>query len=216
MLDLNNRTFGHLTVVSYGHMKRGDRYVVHYWRVKCSCGVEKDVTSSSLLSGTTISCGCYARAHRGTFGVKHGGRNTPEYTNWRRMKSRCLNPNTPGFHCWGGRGIKVCKRWLNSFENFFADMGVRPTPQHGLERKNNNGNYTPRNVVWATPKEQGQNRRTTKRYQFQGKSMTIAQWAEELGVSEVALRSRIGLKWPIDKALTQPYRKSPRQMANCV
>ena len=81
---------------------------------------------------------------------------SPEYNSWRAMKARCLNPNNEHY---GGRGIRVCKRWLNSFDNFLKDMGSRPSAKHSIERINNNGNYTPKNCCWTTQPEQLKNRR---------------------------------------------------------
>lgn len=93
--------------------------------------------------------------------MKRDGRSfTPEYSAWSKMKDRCYNVNGKRYPEWGGRGIRVCDRWLNSFENFFADMGFRPTPRHSLDRKDNDGDYSPENVRWATKTEQSINRRT--------------------------------------------------------
>ncbi len=92
--------------------------------------------------------------------LSHGMVRSPEYSSWCAMKARCLNPNTTRFEQWGGRGIKICPQWVNSFENFYADVGPRPTPKHSIDRIDNDGNYEPGNVRWATPKEQNNNKRT--------------------------------------------------------
>ena len=113
------------------------------------------------------SCGCESRAKIAAARTIHGdnrrGHRTAEYRIWRHMKSRCLNPKVPCFKYYGGRGIRVCIRWLNSFPNFLADMGRRPSPDLSIERKNNDGNYTPKNCKWATRSEQNKNRQTIQK-----------------------------------------------------
>lgn len=94
-----------------------------------------------------------------THGAAKGGRRTPEYNAWSAMRRRCLSPSCKAYPNYGGRGIQICHRW-SSFANFLADMGKRP-PGMTLERRNNNGNYTPRNCIWASYAAQGRNRRST-------------------------------------------------------
>lgn len=125
----------------------------------------------------------------------------PEKSVWYTMKARCFNPNNAKYHRYGGRGIAVCERWL-SFENFIADMGRRPSSRHTLERKDNNGNYEPDNVCWATMKEQGQNTSIVKRITFEGQTRTVTGWAEFLGVTQGSMSRRLAT-WPIERALTE-------------
>lgn len=114
---------------------------------------------------------------------------TKIYRLWSSMLTRCRNPKSPTYKNHGGRGIKVCERWL-SFENFYADMGDRPEGKQ-LERKDNDGDYTPDNCVWATKKDQANNRRTNRKLTFNGRTQTATQWADELGVSLQCLIYRL-------------------------
>jgi hypothetical protein len=123
------------------------------------------------------------------------------------MRRRCNYPTHGSYKDYGGRGIKVCERWNNSFENFYADMGDRP-PGSQIDRIDNDGNYEPGNCQWSTRKEQNNNRRSNALFTYQGKTQTLQQWAEEYGIDKKLLWHRLnGLKWPIEKALTTPKQR---------
>jgi len=121
--------------------------------------------------------------------VKHGQTGTRTYIAWVNMKSRCFNPNTIYFKWYGGRGITVCERWLD-FQNFFEDMGHCPDGMT-LDRIDNNGNYTPENCRWATHKTQHNNRRRNRHITADGRTQTLQQWCDELGLSSHCLRDRL-------------------------
>src|SRR5688572_10824698 len=121
----------------------------------------------------------------------HGKSKTPEWAIWMGMRLRCENPKQTSFEYYGARGIKVCERWRNSFQAFWEDMQCPRPDGMMLERKDTNGNYEPSNCVWATPRTQVLNRRTTKRYTFNGKSLTIPEWSEETGLHKSTIERRI-------------------------
>jgi hypothetical protein len=150
---MTGQKFGRLTVLR----REGSQGKGATWLCLCDCGTEHVVRRSDLTSGNTKSCGCLRREQASKASLSHGQSGTPTYASWEAMKRRCLNPNSPDYHRYGGRGITVCDRWL-SFENFLADMGERAEGT-SLGRIGDEGNYEPGNVRWMTPEEQAANRR---------------------------------------------------------
>lgn len=168
--------FGSLTVVSRAP---NNKWRERRWDCRCDCGNEKTVDGSTLRNGLIMSCGCL-------HGITHGHAHSREYRIWDGIKQRCLNLSNKAYPDYGGRGIKVCGRWLN-FENFLADMGNCPTQKHCIERINNDGNYEPFNCRWATRREQMLNTRRTKMLTACGKTMCMKDWGRELGVHETSV-----------------------------
>jgi hypothetical protein len=129
---------------------------------------------------------------------------TPEYIVWAGMKARCCYARHKAYADYGGRGIKVCDRWLNSFENFFQDMGERPSTKYSIERLDNDGDYSPTNCHWALKAAQSINRSDNRLLTYEGKTLTVSQWADELGISHGVLRQRLSRGWSIERTLSQP------------
>ena len=128
----------------------------------CDCGVLKEISVFRVKVGKTKSCGCYRKDVLSTLKTTHGMRGTPEYSSWRSIKGRCYSPSHISYKNYGVRGISVCEKWVNSFESFIEDMGLKPDNSYSLERLNNEKDYSPQNCVWATPTDQVLNRRKQK------------------------------------------------------
>ncbi|MGH9238774.1 MAG: hypothetical protein ACRD3G_12115 [Vicinamibacterales bacterium] len=129
------------------------------------------------------------------------GRETPEYRSWRAMRDRCGNPKVANYDVYGGRGIRVCERWQNSFEAFLEDMGPKPSAAHTIDRKDRNGHYEPDNCVWATRREQSQHLTSTRLLTFRGRTQSLSAWGRELGLGGSAISRRLKRGWSIEEAL---------------
>ena len=126
------------------------------------------------------------------------GKATPEYSAWSGMKARCLNPSTKNYPRYGGRGIKVCERWVHSFENFLADMGAKPSPQHSLDRIDNDGNYEPTNCRWTTNRVQFRNKSNNHYVTYNGHRVIVTDLPELVGLSLATIKRRLQSGTPID------------------
>lgn len=154
-----SRRFGRWTVLGRaGNTSAGTRLL----RCRCRCGKIRNVCSANLVSGASKSCGCLVPALIKAARTTHGMTGSHEYGCWKAMKARCGNPRAINFARYGGRGIRLCRRWKRSFASFLADMGPSPSAAHSIDRKNNDGHYEPGNCRWATVLQQNRNRRCSK------------------------------------------------------
>jgi hypothetical protein len=216
--EMIGRRFGRLLVVKLAETRprasgRGRRF---FYECVCDCGAVAKIVMSNLRSGMAKSCGCLKSIRTKEVMTKHKDCASPEYHSWQAMKARCCNPNSAKYPDYGGRGIKICDRWLNSYENFLADTGRRPSPRHTIDRKDNDGNYEPGNCRWATPKEQSANkrqRRDARLIEWNGRTKTLTEWARDRGLPINLLHYRLEKGWSAERALSQPQRKWARRSA---
>lgn len=185
------------------------------WVCACDCGAEVIVKAAYIINGHTLSCGCYRRDNISKRKRKHGfalkGNVDLLYKTWLSMRGRCANAAQADYARYGGRGITVCARW-DDFEAFRDDVGPRPSPAHSLDRIDNNGNYEPGNVRWATAAEQGRNKRNNVRLSLNGETLLLAEWEARTGISAKILDHRIRRGWSAERALTQTPSHSRRNI----
>jgi hypothetical protein len=192
-IDLVGQKFGRLTVVRFVDVRHSEAM----YACICDCGQEAIARASRLRNGEKRSCGCLILKH----GICVGG-----FPRWYHiylgMVSRCVNQKDRGFALYGGRGIRVCDRWLKSPADFLADMG-EPPDGLSIDRVDNDGPYSPENCRWATRVEQQNNRRCNRNITHQGKTQSLSEWAREIGLTNATLTKRLQ-SWSVDRALTAP------------
>lgn len=185
-LDIQGKRFGRLVVLCRAKVPNARNAM---WQCQCDCGA-MTIGAAANLGKTKFSCGCMA-SENGTEMLTinrlartdlHGESASIEWGIWSRMKNRCNNPNNAKYHRYGGRGIKVCDRWLNSFENFLADIGRRPSKRYSIDRIDNDGNYEPGNVKWSTAMQQSRNSTSIHPIEIEGVSMCIKDWCKTLNI----------------------------------
>jgi len=206
-IDHEGQRFGRLLVLGYVGV---GSYSSSLWLCLCDCGKETFVTASCLQrSRGTKSCGCLQRewsSRKAKARKTHGMTGSREYISYQAMLTRCENEKASDYKNYGGRGISVCKRWRDSFENFYSDMGTRPEGT-SLDRIDNDGNYEPGNCRWSTRLQQGNNQRTNRFLDHDGRKMTVSQWSRETGIVAATIKTRLRKGWSIYDALTKPTRK---------
>jgi len=176
-----------------------DKWYSWYSIYECHCGKQTLVKDSAVRQGQK-SCGC-------TRTITHGLSSSPEFQAWSSIKKRCLKPNNNQYKDYGARGISICKEWKNSFEDFYKDMGPRPSLKHSIDRIDNNKGYSKENCRWATMSEQNLNKRNSRKLSFNNETKSLTEWSRITGIKFETLRSRLSLNWPIERALTEPPKK---------
>jgi hypothetical protein len=174
--------------------------------VCCECSPEKHYVMNvyNLGTGHTKSCGCLQEENAGRYQTTHGKTGTKIYNTYIGILSRCNKESSTSYPNYGGRGIKVCDRWLESFEAFYEDMGEPPTKLHSIDRIDVNGDYSPESCRWATAKEQSNNKRNHHKMTLDGRTQNMSQWAEELDIDPSGILSRLARGWSEEETLKTP------------
>lgn len=197
------KPYGKWTVLDFSHKQRKGDHFDRFWMCRCECGTVRSVNEKNLRDGLTSSCGCSRKKD------KLKNHHYRCWTSWARMIQRCCNPNHKNFHHYGARGITVCERWRDSFEDFFEDMGERPQG-HTLDRINNDVGYRKDNCRWATSKQQNFNRRDNRLITYSGVTRPLTEWAEILNVLAGTLFSRVSYGWTDERIIGIPIKKYKR------
>jgi len=206
--DFEPETFGRLTTI-------GPRFRIgskSFQVCQCNCGTIGVYQCEHMNRGGTSSCGCYANERRKKRFTVHGEANrTPENRAWAKMRKRCYDTKCLDYPNYGGRGIKVCDRWLEpdgrGYMNFLEDMGRKPSTEHSIDRIDNEGNYEPENCRWATRIEQALNKRNTVFITAFGRTKTLFEFANEYGIGYRLLYDRLYKGWDTERAITEPKRE---------
>ncbi len=207
--EFTPETFGRLTTIGPRFMiptgvkrKHAPRQVC-----QCDCGNVGVYWLSNLRKGDTNSCGCLHAEKTSLASSTHRMSKTPTYSSWSKMKSRCYREKDIQYPNYGERGIRVCDRWLEpetGFLNFLVDMGERPSKNHSIDRIDTNGNYCPENCRWATPMEQGSNKRNNHLVEIDGKIDTITNWCRHFNIQPSTVKRRIKRGWTAASAVSTP------------
>lgn len=197
--DLTGHVYDRLTVLFRGENGIYNRVE---WVCECTCGNIATVCTNNLVRGKTRSCGCLYNEKV----VKHGMHGTPEYVIWCSIKARCYNTAHPHYLHYGGSGITMCDEWQDDFSAFYRDMGPRPSPEHSIDRRENDKGYDKDNCHWTDDIAQANNRSNNIRYTFDGETKTLAEWCLELNLNYHTVYSRLQQGWDFEKAITKPIR----------
>ena len=205
-LNITGKRFGKLVAIkTIGKNKNG----VYLWQCKCDCGNEITASVGNLNNGHTKSCGCLRADRCKTKFTKHGLERTRLYDIWRDMRLRCYDERNISYNRYGGRGITICDEWKEDVKAFYDwAMANGYNDSLTIERIDNDGNYFPENCRWATVKEQANNRRSNVLVTHKGKTQTMKEWANEVGIPYKVVWARTQkLGWSVERALTDPVRK---------
>lgn len=181
-----NEKFGRLRILKQVGVIKYKTCTVIVVECKCDCGNTSIVRKPKLINGHTQSCGCLQKETIRDLSKTHGLSKSSTYSSWASMINRCTNKNIEQFQNYGGKGVSVCKEWLN-FENFLSDMGVKPSKDHQIDRIDNNGNYEPSNCKWSTRIENCNNKSNNVKYNYKGEILSVTEISRRSGI----VRSRI-------------------------
>lgn len=195
-IDLEGNVFHRLTVLKYA----GKQNKSSCWLCMCECGESTVACTSDLRRGFKKSCGCWRSENTAGLSYIHGLSKTDEFHIWQGIKKRCLNKKCIAYADYGGRGIVICEEWKDDFISFLNHVGKRPSKMHSIDRIDNEGNYEPGNVRWATDREQASNTRSSKMVTYRGQTLPLIQWVEKLGVSYGRVLSRMQTGWSVSDA----------------
>ena len=199
-IDLTGQKFGRLTATCYA----GSDGRKSLWLTICECGSSGVRVASELRKGKTKSCGCLSREVARAGRTTHGMSRHPAFAVWRSMVGRCTLPTHQAWHNYGGRGIRVCRRWRKSFSAFWEDMGPTYSAGLTLDRKDNSKGYTPCNCAWATYTQQARNRRGNVLVQTPWGRVTVAEAAQRSGINVTTLLYRLAHGVPPSQLLKAP------------
>lgn len=212
-VDRTGQRLGRLIIsefVGYRTSGRGVRRAM--WRCVCDCGGETTISSKTIAAKSAKSCGCLQKETVSRATTTHGKSRTRLYKVWTAMKSRCHHEGDPQYHHYGGRGIHVCDRWRQSFENFEHDVGERPSSKHSLDRIDNDKGYEPGNIRWATARQQLLNRRKSIKYEYEGEMLSCREISERSGMKYMTLHQRLKKGMTAYEAVNTPL--DPRRTMN--
>lgn len=200
--DITGQKFNRLTAVKLVGIDKGHHAL---WECECDCGNRRTVSISDLKNGYVKSCGCQKKEKISELKTTHGEGKTKLYRVWSMMKDRCINPNDTSYERYGGRGIKVCDEWMNSYVAF-RDWAYQNGYNEclSIERIDNNGNYEPSNCKWATVIEQSRNRRSNIIIEINGQKKIVVEWAEIYNISPQTIYKRLKRGWNEIEAVTTP------------
>lgn len=197
--------FGRLVTVQRQDKTSASGRIRPHWLCRCDCGSASIVDSGNLRNGNSTQCRACSITSRSQKRRTAASEHPELYAVWKTMKARVSNPQNKSYASYGGRGITLSPRW-ERFETFLEDMGPRPTPDHQIERKDNDGPYSPENCIWATRQRQANNTRRNRLLEIGGVYKTLAQWCRDYGIDRDRVRARLDKGWPLQDALERPLR----------
>lgn len=212
-IDITGRVFNRWTVLerAANRKDRNGRTGEAQWLCRCECGTIRICRGAALRNGTHKNC----RRCRITHGATRFGKNNAQYSIYSSIKERCFNVNHIHYKDYGGRGITMCEEWRNDYAAFLRDVGPRPQGMTLDRYPNNDGNYEPGNVRWATELEQARNKRNNRLLTYKNKTLCLSEWSERSGIGCSTISARIAHGWSVEKAITVSVNYAERRRTHC-